>query len=81
MTNFLENLCVCSISRVKYLLIIRRLDDKPSPQSFIEIEGRPAGPMAHRHKCNFILIIIDLDFFLVHPVHFYHIASFGEDIF
>lgn len=37
--------------------------------------------MADWHECNFILVAIDTDLFLVHPVHLYHIASFGEDVF
>ena len=80
MPDFLENLCVGSISRVEYLLIIRGFNDESSPQSFIEIEGRPARPMADRHERNFILVAIDVDLFLVHPVHLYHVASFGEDV-
>ena len=80
MPNFLEYLCVGSISGVEYLLIIWGFNDESSPQSFIEIEGRPARPMADRHECNFVLVIVDPDLFLVHPVHFYHVASLREDV-
>lgn len=79
-SNFFENLCIGSISWVEYLLIIRSLDNESSPQPLVEIKGRSARPMAHRHKCHFICFIVDLYLFFIHPIHFHHIRIFREHI-
>lgn len=39
-SDFLEDLGVCCVSRVKDLLLVGCLNDEPSPKSTVVIEGR-----------------------------------------
>ena len=73
-TNFLEYFTVSCISRVENLLTFRSLDHEPSPKSVIFLIDFPLGPMANRNKSYLEGVSIDIDFFCLGPVHFYHFA-------